>query len=75
MAMRLPVGGPRRHIPREWSQTDQEDRGPTAGYLWDVVAVPHATQERAYIEYINELDALMPSSVSICYLFPLVVSL
>jgi hypothetical protein len=75
MAMRLPVGRPRRHVPREWSQTDQEDQRPTAAYLWDVVIMPHATQAHAYIEYSNELDALMPSSVSTCYSFILVVSL
>jgi hypothetical protein len=34
MAMRLLVGRTRRHIPQEWSQTDQEDRQPTASYLW-----------------------------------------
>jgi hypothetical protein len=75
MAMWLPVGRPRRHIPREWSQMDQEDRRPTAGYLWDVVTAPHATQARLYIEYNNELDDLMPSSVSTYYSFPSVVSL
>jgi hypothetical protein len=37
MAMRLLVGRTRCHIPQEWSQTDQEDRQPTASYLWDVV--------------------------------------
>jgi hypothetical protein len=67
--MRLPVGRPRHSIPWEWSQMDQEDRRPTAGYLWDVVAMPHATQARAYIEYKNELDDLMPSSISTYYSF------
>jgi hypothetical protein len=75
MAMWLPVGRPKRHIPREWSQTDQEDQRPTAAYLWDLVAAPHATQARAYIEYSNKLDALMPSSISTCYSFLSVVSL
>jgi hypothetical protein len=74
MVMRLLVDRLRRHVPQEWSQTDQEDRRPTAGYLWDVVAAPHATQACPYIEYNNELDALMPSSVSTCYSFPSVVS-
>jgi hypothetical protein len=73
--MRLPVDRHRRHVPREWSQTDQEDRRPTAGYLWDVVTAPHATQARAYTEYSNELDALMPTSISTCYSFPSVISL
>jgi hypothetical protein len=75
MVMRLPVGRPRCHITREWSQTDQEDWRPSTAYLWDVVTVPHTTQACAYIEYNNELDALMPSSVSSCYSFLLVVSL
>jgi hypothetical protein len=75
MVMWLPVGRPRRHVPQEWSQTDQEDRRPTAAYLWDVVTVPHTTQARAYIKYSNELDALMPSFVSTCYSFLLVVYL
>jgi hypothetical protein len=75
MLMRLPVGRPRHHVPREWSQTDQEDRRPTAGYLWDVVATPHAKQTHAYIEYNNDLDALVPSSISTCYSFPSVVAL
>jgi hypothetical protein len=66
---------PRHHVPREWSQTDQEDRRPTVGYHWDVVVMPHATQACVYIEYNNELDALMTSSVSTCYSFPSVVSL
>jgi hypothetical protein len=75
MAMQLPVGRPECYVPRGWSQIDQEDQRPTAAYLWDVVTAPHATQARAYIEYINELDALMPSSVSIYYSFLSVVSL
>jgi hypothetical protein len=29
-----------------------------------MVTVPHAIQARVYIEYNNELDALMPSFVS-----------
>jgi hypothetical protein len=57
--MRLPVGRPIRHVSREWPQTDEEDLRPTAAYLWDGVALPHATQARAYIEYINELDACL----------------
>jgi hypothetical protein len=75
MAMRLLVGRPRCHIPWAWPQTDEEDRRPTAAYLWDWVAPPHATQGHSYIEYSNELDALMPSSVSTCYSFLSVVSL
>jgi hypothetical protein len=44
------AASPRHHVPREWSQIDQEDRRPTIAYLWDFVALPHATQARAYIE-------------------------
>jgi hypothetical protein len=69
MAMRRPVGRPRRHVPREWTQTDEEDRRPTAAYLWHWVIPTHATQARACIEYNNEMDTLVPSSVSTCYSF------
>jgi hypothetical protein len=50
-------------------------RRPTAAYLWDVVTAPHATQTRAYIQYNNELESLMPSSVSTCFSFLSVVYL
>jgi hypothetical protein len=73
--MQLLVGRPRRHIPREWTQTDEEDRRPTTAYLWDVVTLPHAIQAHAYIEYNNEMDALVPSSVSTCYSDLLVLTL
>jgi hypothetical protein len=43
MVMRLPVGRHVRHVSREWPQTDEEDLRPTAAYLWDRVALPHAT--------------------------------
>jgi hypothetical protein len=64
--MQLPFGKPRCHVSREWPQMDEEDRHPTTAYLWDWVALAHATQACAYIEYIDELDALMPTSVSTC---------
>jgi hypothetical protein len=57
--MRLPVGRPRCHVSREWPQMDEEDQRPTTTYLWDLVALTHATQARAYIEYSNELDACL----------------
>jgi hypothetical protein len=75
MVMRLAVGSPRHHVSWEWPQTDEEDLRPTTGYLWDWVAPPHATQERAYIEYNNELDALMLASITTCYPFLTVVTL
>jgi hypothetical protein len=37
--------------------------------------LPLTTQAHAYIEYNNELYALMPSSISTCFSFPSVVSL
>jgi hypothetical protein len=69
MWMRLPIGRPKRHISRLWPQTEQEDQRPIATYLWDWVAAPHATVARAYIEYSNEMGALVPSCVSICSSF------
>jgi hypothetical protein len=75
MWMRLPVSRPRCHISRAWPQTEQEDQRPTAAYLWDWVAPAHATAARAYIEYSNELDALVPSSVSTCSSFRTFITL
>jgi hypothetical protein len=61
--MWLQVGRPRCHVSREWPQTE-EDQHPTAAYLWDWVALVHATQAHVYIEHSSEMDALVPSSVS-----------
>ena len=36
-------------------------------YLWDQVRVPYARLDQAYIEFTNELDTLMVSSVSKFY--------
>ena len=38
-------------------------------YLWDQVRVPYVRLDWAYIEFTNELDTLMTSSVSKFY-FP-----
>jgi hypothetical protein len=75
MWMRLPVGRPRCHVSREWLQTEEDYQHPTAAYLWDWVAPEHATQAHVYVEYSNELDALVPSSVSTCSSFLKVVTL
>jgi hypothetical protein len=75
MWMWLPVSRPRHHISHEWPQTQEEDQRPTAAYLLDSVAPAHATQARMYIEYSNELDVLVPSSVSTCSSFLTVVTL
>jgi hypothetical protein len=32
-------------------------------YLWDVVSPSYVTQHRAYLDYTNEVDALVPSTV------------
>jgi hypothetical protein len=75
MWMRLPVDRPRHHVSRHWPQTDEEDQLPTATYLWDWVAPVHTTQARSYIEYSNELDALVTSSISTCSSFLTIVNL
>jgi hypothetical protein len=75
MAMQLPVGRPRRHVPREWTQTNEEDWRPTATYFWDWVALAHTAQSRVCIEYNNELDTLVLSSVSTRYSSLLVLTL
>jgi hypothetical protein len=36
---------------------------PTTAYLWDCVA-PTTLTTRSYVEFSNELDTLVPSSVS-----------
>jgi hypothetical protein len=59
MWMRLPVGKPRRYVSREWPQMEEEDQCSIAAYIWEWVAPTHATQACAYIEYNNELDALV----------------
>jgi hypothetical protein len=75
MWMRLPVGRSRCYISRAWPQTEQEDQCPTAAYLWDWVAPVHAMATHAYIEYSNELDVLVPSSISTCSSFLTFVTL
>jgi hypothetical protein len=75
MWMRLPIGRPKHHISRVWSQTKEEDQCPTTAYLWDWVALAYATQAHAYIEYSNKLATLVPSSISTCSSFLIFVTL
>jgi hypothetical protein len=71
MAMQHIVDRPRCHVSLEWPQTDEEDRCPNAAYQWDWVALTHATQTRAYIQYNNELDVWLCT----CFPFLIVVTL
>jgi hypothetical protein len=75
MVMQLPVSRPKLDVTQEWPEMNEEDQRPTVAYLWDWVASPHATEARVYIEYSNELDALIPTSVSTCYPFLTVLTL
>ena len=69
MWARLPVGRPEVLARREWFQSQPLSRQPTWVYLWAQVRVPYARLDRAYIEFMNELDTLTTSSVSKFY-FP-----
>uniref|UniRef100_K4A1N4 SWIM-type domain-containing protein n=1 Tax=Setaria italica TaxID=4555 RepID=K4A1N4_SETIT len=64
MWARLPVGHPEIMGRRPWFPGEPPRRQPTWAYLWDQVKVGHARLERAYLDYINELDALMAHSVN-----------
>ena len=69
MWARLPVGHPEVLAHRDWFPGQPPRRQPAWAYLWDQVRVPHARLERLYMEFTNELDMLMASSVSKFY-FP-----
>jgi hypothetical protein len=62
--LRIPVGRPRLKTPRVVDQANMEDLRPTVAYLWDHVSPPVRVTEWSYIEFSNELDALVLSSVS-----------
>lgn len=62
MWSRLPVGRPQVLQPRAWNFAHPDLR-PTVAYLWDQVSPPYATNWRAYLDFQNELDALVPSTV------------
>jgi hypothetical protein len=53
--------------PRDWFPVQNACLQSMWAYVWDQVTVPHARMERAYKEYMDELDRLMASSVSINY--------
>ena len=65
----LLVGRPKVLASHEWFLGQPPRRQPTWVYIWDQVRVPHVRLEWAYIEFMNELDTLMASSVSKFY-FP-----
>ena len=71
MWARLPVGRPEVLARHEWFLGQPPCRQPTWAYLWDQVRDPHARLQWAYIEFMNELDMLMVSSVS--NFFPMLV--
>jgi hypothetical protein len=53
--------------PRDWFPGQHARLQLTWVYQWDEVTVPHGRIERAYKEYMDDLDRLMASSVSINY--------
>lgn len=63
MWSRLPVGRPQVLPRREWFPDVGHRRRPTFAYLWDQVSVSHVRTQRAYREYMNEIDSLTASSV------------
>ena len=69
MWARLLVGRLEVLAPHEWFPGQPPRRQPTWAYLWDHVRVPHVRLQLTYIEFMNELDMLMVSSVSKFY-FP-----
>ena len=69
MWARLQVGHPEVLDHREWFQGQPPRWQSTWVYLWDQARVPYVRLDQAYIEFTNELDTLMVSSVSKFY-FP-----
>ena len=63
MWTRIPVGRPRVFQAQPWHPLGVDDLGPTVAYLWDVVSVPFATTQRAYVDFSNEFDTLSPTMV------------
>jgi hypothetical protein len=70
MWLRLPVGRPQVLQSNPWDDHGNPDLARTVAYLWDVVP-PYATHGRAYLDYTNEIDALVPSTVGQYGLFQL----
>uniref|UniRef100_K3XSW2 SWIM-type domain-containing protein n=1 Tax=Setaria italica TaxID=4555 RepID=K3XSW2_SETIT len=64
MWARLPVGRPEIMPRRPWFPGEMPRRQPTWAYIWDQVKVSHTRLDRAYLDYINEIDALTAHSVN-----------
>ncbi|XP_034583403.1 protein MAIN-LIKE 1 isoform X2 [Setaria viridis] len=64
MWARLPVGRPEIMPRRPWFPGEMPRRQPTWAYIWDQVKVSHTRFDRAYLDYINEIDALTAHSVN-----------
>uniref|UniRef100_K3YL30 SWIM-type domain-containing protein n=1 Tax=Setaria italica TaxID=4555 RepID=K3YL30_SETIT len=60
----LPVGRPEIMPRRPWFPGEMPRRQPTWAYIWDQVKVSHTRLDRAYLDYINEIDALTAHSVN-----------
>jgi hypothetical protein len=67
MWSRLLVARPVVLAPHDWFLGQHARLQPMWAYQWDQVTVPRVRMERAYKEYMDELDRLMASSVSINY--------
>uniref|UniRef100_K3XTE6 Aminotransferase-like plant mobile domain-containing protein n=1 Tax=Setaria italica TaxID=4555 RepID=K3XTE6_SETIT len=64
MWARLPVGRPEIMPRRPWFPGEMPRWQPTWVYIWDQVKVSHTRLDRAYLDYINEIDALTAHSSS-----------
>ncbi|XP_012702784.1 serine/threonine-protein phosphatase 7 long form homolog isoform X1 [Setaria italica] len=64
MWARLAVGRPKIMPRRPCFPGEMPRRQPTWAYLWDQVKVSHTRLDRAYLDYINEIDALTAHSVN-----------
>uniref|UniRef100_K4AIE7 Aminotransferase-like plant mobile domain-containing protein n=1 Tax=Setaria italica TaxID=4555 RepID=K4AIE7_SETIT len=62
MWSRLPVGRPEIMPRRPWFPGEPPRRQPTWAYIWDQVKVSHTRLDRAYLDYINEIDTLTAHS-------------
>uniref|UniRef100_K3YXU0 Aminotransferase-like plant mobile domain-containing protein n=1 Tax=Setaria italica TaxID=4555 RepID=K3YXU0_SETIT len=62
MWTRLPVGRPEIMPRRPWFPGETPRRQPTWAYIWVQVKVSHTRLDRAYLDYINEIDALTAHS-------------
>jgi hypothetical protein len=65
MWFRIPVGRPQVFPPRPWFHGVPPRRRPTYAYIWDQVAIPYGRAKQTYLDYVNELDTLSATSVSV----------